>query len=112
MASAPHTHGHAIGMAGANAGPTARPERNPSMAAGLALVPGTVEAPADALSTDEPSANTEDLRRCDRCDLLKPSYEVTTVWFGCHDQDLCEDCRECSEEVDHRINILRGAYDV
>jgi len=60
---------------------------------------------ADALTADEPEDYaTTDLIRCDWCEQRKPSYEV--LMRG--DLLLCEDCRECSPDVDRAIDLRRG----
>lgn len=82
------------------------------MEGGLQALAEAAQAPADALSTDEPDDDAlTDVTRCDWCSLLKPSCEVTCKWVGAHDLWLCEDCRECGPEVDHKVNWLRGRYD-
>jgi len=58
---------------------------------------------ADAPDEAEDYATT-DLTRCDWCEQRKPSYEV--LMRG--DLLLCEDCRECSPDVDRAIDLRRG----
>lgn len=96
---------------------TGQPARDPALPLRAHALPdGAVSEHAlqegsagHALLPDEPDPEeTADVTRCDWCDQEKPSYEVLTVWFVCHDMALCEDCRECDPGLDRKTDDLRG----